>query len=369
MRGFAALSVVIWHWQHFFYSGTKLGKFSVYQQPFFKLLYPFYMRGLFAVDLFFCLSGFVFYWLYSKKISENKTTLRDFSILRFSRLYPLHFVTLLIVAVLQFGYRGQFGTPFVYPANDAYHFVLNLFFAQSWGLEKGYSFNSPTWSVSVEVLLYALFFVLCKKLPVRAWLLAMLVLLGMGIELKVNQRIGWGITSFFTGGLVYLIYEWIVKSGQVRKAAKVLPILAAFAWLWTLLALKKNWYVDDALAHVTHGRLLTVFQHFSSHWTQLVVFPLTILSLATMETVRGTLGKRLAWVGELTYSSYLIHFPMQLIMMWGVMAFAIDRTLFEKGWFMIFFFAVIVVMSLASTRLFEMPAQRYFRKRFGQVHR
>ena len=62
---------------------------------------------------------------------------------RFSRLYPLHFATLLFVAAafLAFG-------PYIYES-DAYHFVLNVLLASSIGFEKGYSFNGPSWSISV----------------------------------------------------------------------------------------------------------------------------------------------------------------------------------------------------------------------------
>lgn len=55
------------------------------------------------------------------------------------------------------------GSYFVYPNNDIKHFLLNLFFASSWSFESGHSFNGPIWSVSVEVLLHALFF-FCSRL-------------------------------------------------------------------------------------------------------------------------------------------------------------------------------------------------------------
>ncbi|WWL43599.1 hypothetical protein V5O39_17130 [Pseudomonas parakoreensis] len=74
---------------------------------------------------------------------------------RFSRIYPLHLLTFLAVALLQKIYSAHTGNAFVYPFNDAWHALLNVFLAPAWGLEQGWSFNGPAWSISVEVLLYA----------------------------------------------------------------------------------------------------------------------------------------------------------------------------------------------------------------------
>ena len=44
--------------------------------------------------------------------------------------------------------------------NDLYHFFLQIFFISAWGFENGNSFNAPIWSVSVEIGIYILFFLL-----------------------------------------------------------------------------------------------------------------------------------------------------------------------------------------------------------------
>ncbi|MGB6175756.1 MAG: acyltransferase family protein, partial [Methylocella sp.] len=83
LRGVAALSVVLWHWQHFFLPLNKLGvSFSIEQQPMFEVLYVFYEKGYLAVRLFFCLSGFIFFWLYSERIAEKALAQGAFAVLR-----------------------------------------------------------------------------------------------------------------------------------------------------------------------------------------------------------------------------------------------------------------------------------------------
>ncbi|TPV97788.1 MAG: hypothetical protein USCAAHI_02776 [Beijerinckiaceae bacterium] len=65
LRWFAALSVLIWHYQHFYY--TSPGKSTLSDpstQPFFKLFHVFYTYGFNAVQLFWIISGFVFANIY-----------------------------------------------------------------------------------------------------------------------------------------------------------------------------------------------------------------------------------------------------------------------------------------------------------------
>lgn len=158
-RGLAALTVVIWHWQHFFYTNTAPAvDFRRDSQPLYSALKLFYEQGKWGVEYFFILSGFIFFWIYHDAIKERSIRAKEFFIHRFSRLYPLHAVTLFIVALLQAYHTNLRGHPFTYPENDFYHLTLNLFFASHWGLQKGWSFNAPSWSVSVEILLYAAFF-------------------------------------------------------------------------------------------------------------------------------------------------------------------------------------------------------------------
>jgi peptidoglycan/LPS O-acetylase OafA/YrhL len=202
LRGMAALVVVVWHWQHFF----NHEQFHPEQQPFYAVLKPLYLGGWQAVDLFFCLSGFVFFWLYSAKIHARQTTAWAFAVRRFSRLYPLYFATLLAVAVAQWVVRARFGHYLVYTANDPYDFGLQLLMASNWGLERGASFNGPAWSVSVEVLLYAVFYWASRRGLIQPWHLALFVLLGYGGTLLPGpgpSEIGGGVFSFFMGGLAY----------------------------------------------------------------------------------------------------------------------------------------------------------------------
>lgn len=352
LRGIAALSVVLWHWQHFFI-GTNHGTFDVTRFPLYQWMSPLYMKGWLAVDLFFSLSGFVFYWLYSKRIADGSISPGKFALLRFSRLYPLHFATLLIVAGSQSWLMNAGGSYFIYQNNDSFHFLLNLFFASSWGLERGYSFNGPIWSVSVEVLLYALFFVCSRIFPVRFIMLASISMVGFLVLQKYYQPIGRGIGSFFLGGCVFLAYQAIISSHRAAVLTKLAGYLMIGTWLVTIAV---------TVIGIDQIPFLWRIPKVQSLWPVVVLFPLTILSLSLIETRRGSLGKRFSFIGDISYSSYLLHFPLQLLFSVVVARYSVNVSVYYSPWFMGLFFAVLIAISLGSFRYFEMPAQRFLRQ-------
>ncbi|WLI88276.1 acyltransferase [Massilia sp. R2A-15] len=335
LRGVAALSVVLWHWQHFFAPLNPRGAaFAIERQPLFDLFAFFYRHGHTAVQLFFCLSGFIFFWLYADPVARGGISFGRFAVLRMSRLYPLHLATLLVVAALQPLYLGLTGHYFVYPANDAYHFLLNLGFISAWGMEKGFSFNAPIWSVSVEVLMYGAFFLFCRRAGRHTGAMAAAVLAGWLLQ-KWNGPIGAGMMFFFLGGIAFSAYTRAVKSGGAWLLACT-PVAWVFA-VWS-------------------GR----FETFS-----VIVFPMTVLALALLESRHQGLGRRWSWLGDISYSSYLLHFPLQLAAATLTAKLAIAQDVFYSPWCLLLFFATLLALSMASHHGFEIPVQRTLRRRFA----
>src|SRR5690606_34065506 len=135
-----------------------------------------------------------------------------------SRLYPLHLLTLLLVGGLQWVVIKLQGHSFVYPQNDIYHFVLNVFFASAWGLQKGFSFNASIWSVSVEVLLYTLFFFSVWLLRLRLWHVLLLAALGFWWQ-SSQDLIGRGLFAFYMGGAVCFVFRALVKRKDIARCS------------------------------------------------------------------------------------------------------------------------------------------------------
>lgn len=355
LRGFAALTVVLWHWQHFYtLKNGAVQNFQITQQPFYNVLYVFYNYGFVAVDLFFLISGFVFFYLYSDKIANRGVSPKSFFIFRFSRLYPLHLITLIVVCLLQYHLYSTAGGYFVYTSNDLYHFLLNIFFATSWGLEKGESFNGPNWSVSVEVLLYLLFFAICWFRLNKNYFLVSMMILGLVVH-SFYQPMGRGLYSFFFGGLLYQLYLFIIKSDKTEMIVKVLGIINLLFVL--LIAVEAKYtYLQYYSMKFLHGN----FHYNIIVYT--VVFPSFVLYLILLETLRGPKGKRFSFIGNISYSSYLLHFPLQLLIICIFGGWEVKKTaFFNSGYTLLGFFSLLIVLSLASFYFFELPVQNFLR--------
>ncbi|HEV7667485.1 MAG TPA: acyltransferase [Thermoanaerobaculia bacterium] len=353
-RGVAALSIVFWHWQHFFFRGGVPGPGARPWHGFFLLFYGY---GQLAVELFFALSGFIFFWLYAQQIADRAVLARDFFLRRFSRLVPLHLVTLFAVVLGQLAYRHMFGTDFVYPNNDLRHFVPNLFLVSAWGLGYSHSFNGPIWSVSVEIALYLLFFLLCRTLPIRAAVLAAVSVLGLFLLAQWEMPIGRGMIAFFLGGCVHRAYAWSLKTRAAESLARILPWVTAALWAGTLLAVyTPSFHLDSWPWAKAHPLVATI-------GPAVLLFPVTILTLALAETYRGAFWKRTSYLGDLSYSLYLIHFPLQLTFVLVVGWLSIDRTFFSSPVALVLFFVVLLPLSWVSYRFLEVPAQRWLRGR------
>lgn len=350
LRGVAALSVVAWHWRHFYFEPTTR-LFAIYakDQPFYGLLYPFYAAGWLAVDLFFVLSGFVFFWLYAKAVSGRKIGARKFALLRFSRLYPLHLATFATVCGLQAFYAARHGGVFfVYQQNDLSHAAASLIGFSGWGIVAGEAFNGPFWSVSVEILLYCVFFLLCRCLGSfsrgRSLLPAAAAVLAMGGALLIvkNEHVGRGLLCFFSGGLGALAYGWIAKRPDPRPWALLIAALAAAGWL----------------AGIFGGfTLLNVVMIMAA------AFTLTVMALALAETLRPGLARSVAFAGNLSYSSYLIHFPLQIVFALAAESAHAGPGFFYRKSAMLLFFAALIPLSFSSYYFFERPAQCFLRKK------
>ena len=61
IRFICAVAVVIWHYQHFFYVADHPANLVGDKQPFYFLLRPFYVLGWMGVDIFWCISGYIFF--------------------------------------------------------------------------------------------------------------------------------------------------------------------------------------------------------------------------------------------------------------------------------------------------------------------
>ena len=353
LRGLAAVAVVIFHWQFWGSDSNRLepaGGFPLYRAAGESLLAFFYQSGAEAVRLFFTLSGFVFFWLFGQPVRSGAVSGWQFFVDRFSRLYPLHLATLVVVAIEQHFYASMnHGAGWNSPVNSASNFVKQLLIVPLWTAHRDVQFNLPVWSLVVEALVYVLFFAMASRVRVGVASAAAGVLLGVAAG-SYSEDIGYGLTSFFVGGLTYAVFERL--SGERVER----PLLMLVASLW-------------ALAFVFGSGLLnlsaTPFKFLDHVFATYLLFPLTVLYLAVFETARGGCGRRFAWLGDVTYSLYLLGFPLMLLVALVLRATGHSFHAVMSPLALAAFLAAAIPMAVACHRFFERPAQRWIRGRLS----
>ena len=143
LRGIAALHIAIFH-------------FSQEENNLFKN-FDYISASYLMVDLFFVLSGYVIAYNYTNKINSISTLLK-FQIKRFFRLYPLHVATLLfflLYEIVIFLYPIHFNK-IAFSINNITAFLNNIFLTHGIFLNQP-TFNTPSWSISVEFYSYLFF--------------------------------------------------------------------------------------------------------------------------------------------------------------------------------------------------------------------
>jgi peptidoglycan/LPS O-acetylase OafA/YrhL len=259
---------------------------------------------------------------------------------RFARLYPLHLLTLLIVAALQYVAFVRFGAFAIFDANDTYDFFLNLCMISGWGFEHGASFNAPIWSISVELISYALFWIFRKQIfrlgvaiPMIVAILAAVVSTGMGVHRFIFQS----IACFFFGTGIYIIFCAIPAAG-FRLAVSALGLVAS------------------AVVAATLPQLSMQYRLF-------LVFPCLILLTASINyrLGDGLLKSVSGWLGDISYGVYLWQIPVQIVLVLVITAASLTQADVGSPWLLLAYVGSTIIISTISYHLFEAPMRKVIR--------
>jgi peptidoglycan/LPS O-acetylase OafA/YrhL len=281
LRGIAALSVVIYHFQvgsHFNNSFTN--------------------NGSHMVDFFFVLSGFVICLSYRDRLSSIPSLI-EFQKRRFWRLYPLHLLMLFVFLAIEtakYLVEIQFELVANDPAfskNNVTGFVANLFLLQNWVLSD-LTFNGPSWSISAEFFTY-LIFATTLLLVRNEKMLITVAFLYIAISGYLLLAIGWGTDN--VGGPARCIYGFFLGvvaclvSGNTARFENSLPA--------TLLLI--------ACVLCISNRDIIFYFEISLP----LLFAIAIVAVAKTSD-RTTISKilsdeRLVWLGTISYGVYMIH--------------------------------------------------------------
>ena len=348
LRFLSAVSVLVFHYCLYFkmaITGNNAGSFETERLPFYSFLKLLYGEGGRGVQVFWCISGFIFFLKYAESIGQGKVNGKKFFILRFSRLYPLHFVTLILVAVLQLVYFSKNSSYFAYQYNDWYHFALQLFMASSWGFEKAFTFNGPIWSISVEILVYALFFFTLSRFG--ASLASMALIAALAGLIFVSHLT---FHPFFSCTLLFYIGGFTALTFRQVENKKIDGRLVSLSALLVIL-------VSGAVALLTAKTSIKI----SPYWFVLICSPGLIWLCARHLQVSSRYAAILEALGNMTYSSYLLHFPFLLALV-SYFSYTNKPIPVYEPMFLLFFIGVTLTSSYFCYRFVEIPSQNWIRE-------
>jgi peptidoglycan/LPS O-acetylase OafA/YrhL len=334
VRGLAAWWVVFFHFKYFL--APYLPQWGL----------AFISRGELAVDLFFCLSGFVLYLNYHKLALEPRPALR-FYVKRVARIYPLHLLFLLAycglgTCVLMFSSAGTLDSRY-----SAGSFVANLLLVHDWGILSTLSWNIPSWSISAEFAAYLMFPFFLKLLDCRR---ASVARLALNVATPI---IALAIVFTTAGG----------ELGNQLLQLGVLRCLAQFSVGMTLGEVylrrpRARWGIPWLLMALA-GAMVAMVIAFRAPSALLMptAWGLVILGLAWCPGPVNKIlsAKALVVVGEASYATYMCHYLIYDL--FKIMAVGRDMTASLPA--IATAFAVIGVVSALLYRYVERPAQNW----------
>jgi peptidoglycan/LPS O-acetylase OafA/YrhL len=331
VRGIAILIVLLFH---LFFFPMRFQKWHGLAKLVSMATYP----GWLGVDLFFVLSGFLITGLLlDGKHREN--ALRTFFVRRALRILPLYYLILSVIFVC---YRGS--TPFVLMG-----FVYMANVAPLFGIEM---IDTPLWSLSVEEHFYLgwpwlVHFAKFRTVVITA---ALLCVLEPVVRLLAFPRDVYFLSWYRLDGLAWgALIACLVRSRHFNRAT-VLRVAGIAVAVGVIGGCAGGPF---GLWHREH-RLGSALQFAPA---QLIFFSTVLLAVA----FRGTMATRtlrfrwLRWAGDLSYCLYITHM---------LLASAYDhvfRTAVTFPQFVIRAVAVLTttfLVAIVSRKFLELPARR-----------
>jgi peptidoglycan/LPS O-acetylase OafA/YrhL len=311
---------------------------------------PFVITGFLGVDLFFILSGAVLYHVHATDFIDYSVRAHlKFLRLRLARVYPLHVFCLLAFAVVVC-LLPEFTAPYHAGGFSLGNFVSTLLMMNNWGFSTASMWNVPSWSLSAEWLGYLVFpFIVVVigrqvregwEVPLALALLAFLVAATIMLGAKDMGQAGkFGILRMaceFTAGCI------VCKAARNDAAPRTVTLI--FALVITLAGAYGLQY----------------------HWGAVFGLGLLVLSLCKEGPVANLLfGNPLAlWLGNISFSLYLSHWPLIQIFQWVRDRSSLDRTVLAST-----LVVAIVVVAALLYRFVEVPSRQYLRQKIQASQR
>lgn len=320
LRGLAVLLVVVYHARLYLFEAGYLG-----------------------VDIFFVISGFLITSMVKSQIEREKFSFTEFYFRRAKRLLPAAYTTFAVTAllsafILTATEYGQFVEQLIGAVTFTANFVL-MFQGSYFGGDAELKPLLHTWSLSIEEQYYLLMPALLYFLPRRYWVHFVVLVVIVSLALCIGFGLFWwpSVAFYFFPTRAWemglgSLGAFVMTRSDVQSVAKTLfwPSVVALIILPIFPVGGLHPGIDAVLACVA---------------TLIVI-------LRKHPVLQGALTRPLAFVGDFSYSLYLIH--------WPVFALAANMWIGEMPLHLkISLLVLSMVLSYAQYRYVEDPVRKW----------
>lgn len=339
-RGLAAVMVIIAH------ANIMLGK---------GIFGGWLIPGIYGVDFFFVLSGFIIMYTAKKDIS-NPAALSNYIRKRFSRVYPVYFVYTIIALLVNYLFYIFSGEGLVYWIGMNFKNILKTITLYPVSFDRVVMpVNPVAWTLTYEVLFYSIFslliiiknekflvilpalWVCCIAAVNLGWIDVKGVLLQIltatrNLEFMIGCAMGYFMPRERVGINKSIIYTILFFGG----------IFLTLSWVNAVNDFKYFPLIDWVVFGIPYA---------------MIIFSVTRIEIAIGEFKNKIIGF-LVYLGDASYSIYLVHF----LVIVGVRRYLQAADIQANGVSLILISFIAFIISLAMYHSIEKPIMRYFSK-------
>jgi peptidoglycan/LPS O-acetylase OafA/YrhL len=336
--------------------------------PYLGPLRPLVENGFIFVNVFFLISGFVLTYNYS----ERAATLvkRDFWMARFSRLYPVYLLVLIIsLKMVQLEWQARSHGEFWAGL------ILTPLLLQGLSPALATFWNTVAWTLSCEVSFYAVFpWLIRVRWPQRPSRLVLLLLVFWVVNMlpavlylltnpdhltePVTRYTSTTLIRFlkytplpyaatFLGGVGLARLQLIIEISERKRMAIAAAALVGLGLFFAFAAPHVPYLIK-------HGGLL------------MPLFAALVFGLSGKNPIASVFAWRpLLLIGESSYCLYLLHFNVFIL----IHIYHVPERLHVAALDPWISYAALILLSLAVYRFVENPARRFLLQRFPPTNR
>jgi len=358
LRGLAALLVILFHLNVLCFA------LAPWNSPFDHFI----QKGYLWVDFFFLLSGFIMMHAYSESFENGiKENFKKFMRSRFARIYPLHLFSFLCMVALYFWYRANFtmnAEDYIYTFNMKAIWT-NLLLIHSMDIHNSLSWDSASWSISVEWWMYVIFpFLLIPFRKITDW---------------KKIFIFFGIIAGYLFIIYYLHPLTVTANGSFNPATKNSLdvtydygfVRCFFGFLFGMLLYElyrvgwgKKHLNKNIVWLLTAAAVVIVMTIPMPDFIPVIVFAAIILVSVYAEGIgKHILNlKPLTFLGDISYSLYLMHLPIMFFLHNYLQKFPqvkLNNPDWGTAWFYaLIYLAIVIFISTLTHHFIEVPMRR-----------